>query len=150
MLAWIGYLREFEQVRGTLLFRLVCENTSPIVSRTLATPETNRKRFSRYPRDEFLRPILPPSGSEHLGSNADRLHIAVLWKFFAVESTSNALNNIPQASELFYKIALPMEGHVIIDDLFILSDPFNKRCKIKKRSFFLNFRSHHSYPGLVR
>ncbi|KAL2711796.1 Exported repetitive protein, partial [Vespula squamosa] len=36
--------------------------------------------------------------------------IAVLWKFFAVESTSNALNNIPQASELFYKIALPMEG----------------------------------------
>lgn len=53
-----------------------------------------------------------------------RCQIAVLWKFFAVESTSNALNNIPQASELFYKIALPMEGHVIIDDLFILSDPF--------------------------
>ncbi|KAF7384968.1 hypothetical protein HZH66_012054 [Vespula vulgaris] len=44
-----------------------------------------------------------------------RCQIAVLWKFFAVESTSNALNNIPQASELFYKIALPMEGHRLVD-----------------------------------
>jgi len=51
-----------------------------------------------------------------------RWQIAVLWKFLAVESMPNALNNIPQPSLRGSRIkwAALSRTHVVIDDLFIL------------------------------